>query len=349
MNTVRRAGRGALWPVRRLLDPRFADVNRRLTATSQETRDALDKVTKRVNDIVGSYAESQLESATFVGAQLRALETAVQALSLENEVLVAEIAERSDPQQERAIGEELARLTAGGGIDDLEQPVADLLNYALSHRGFAAQAELWLNPPLVIEYREREVRLADVNARIVEIPFAMRAIGRLEPGARVLDFGGSESSLALSLASLGYATTALDLRRYPFEHPGLAVVMSPIEEWDAEPESFDAALCISTLEHVGLGWYGDPRRDDGDRQALQIISERLVPQGLLVLTVPYGAGSVDAVQRRYDRPRLDALLEGWETLERRVVEQVDERVWQPVEESTGNAVALVLARKPPLA
>jgi hypothetical protein len=110
--------------------------------------------------------------------------------------------------------------------------------------------------------------------------------------------------------------------------------------------SFDAALCISTLEHVGLGWYGDSEYDAGDRRALRRIAELLVPEGLLVLTVPYGTASVDALQRRYDRAGLDTLLDGWEVLDRRVVEQVDDRVWQPVAETSGNGVALVLARKP---
>jgi len=341
VSIARRVGRGALWPIRRLLDPRFADVNRRLALT----QGTLAEIAGHMDEIIGNYAESQLESTSFVGAQLRALESAVEDLRGDTKALRAELAPHAD-EHPRIVRERFAELT-GGRIEDLDRSAAELLNYANSHRGFAAQAELWLNPPLILEHGEREVRLASVNERIVELAFASSAIGRMEPDARVLDFGSSESSLALTLASLGFEVTALDLRPYPFEHPRLRVVASPIEQWAAQPRSFDAALCVSTLEHVGLGWYGGPCHEDGgDRRALDRIYELLVPGGLLVLSVPYGAPSVDALQRRYDHAQLDALIEGWEILQRQVIEQVDERVWQPAEESHGVAVALVMARKP---
>jgi hypothetical protein len=65
-----------------------------------------------------------------------------------------------------------------------------------------------------------------------------------------------------------------------------------------------------------------------------------------VLTVPYGNPSVDEFQRRYDRAGLDALIAGWEQLERHVVERMDPVTWQPVADSSEHAVALVVARKP---
>jgi 2-polyprenyl-3-methyl-5-hydroxy-6-metoxy-1,4-benzoquinol methylase len=371
-------------PITGPIDGRVADINRRVASSTRETRGALAETTEAtrgalaaldrgLNQVVGAFAEAQLESTSFLGAQLRALEAAAQDLRADDEALRVSTDRVRDElravqsvigelhAENKALRAELGALVfaplerirdrfvrlADGTTEDLDRPAADLLNYAASHRGFAAQEELWLNPPLVVEHGEREVRLSTVNERIVEIPFAMGAVSRLEAGARVLDFGSSESSLALSLASLGFAVTALDLRTYPFAHPRLEVIASPIEDWDAEPGSFDAALCVSTLEHVGLGWYGDPRHEaGGDRVALDRISELLKPGGLLVLTVPYGAPSVDALQRRYDRRALDALLEGWEILERRVVEQVDQLIWAPVEESSAVAVALVMARRP---
>jgi 2-polyprenyl-3-methyl-5-hydroxy-6-metoxy-1,4-benzoquinol methylase len=245
----------------------------------------------------------------------------------------------------RAVRERLARLS-DGRLEDLDTAAADVLNYAGSHRGYAAQRELWFNPPLVIAYGEKDVRLSNVNERIVEVPFALRALGDVPVGSRVLDFGSSESWVALSLASMGYQVTALDLREYPFSHPNLTSVASPIETWSVQPDSYDAVLCISTLEHVGLGWYGDPDDAEAGDVALRRLSELLRAGGLLVLTVPYGTAEVTDVQRRYDRAQLDALLAGWEVLERVIVEQRDDVTWQPVPQSTKNAVALVVARNP---
>lgn len=94
-------------------------------------------------------------------------------------------------------------LLVGGSLEALDDATAALINYANSHRSFAAQAELWLNPSITIERREGGVGIGSVNERIVEVPFALRALGRVPPGSCILDFGSSESSLALSLATLG--------------------------------------------------------------------------------------------------------------------------------------------------
>jgi len=53
---------------------------------------------------------------------------------------------------------------------------------------------------------------------------------------------------------------------------------------------------------------------------------------------------VTEVQRTYDRRALDRLLEGWDVVERTVVERAGDRVWKRVEDSTGDGVALVVAR-----
>lgn len=343
MSAARRAARALAGPVRHLLDSRFADVNRRLESNTQETRAALESTRAQLSDLVGTYTSNTLESMTFVGAELREFEGRIEA-ALED--VRAETAELADERVEHELRARLARL-AQGTPEDLDDATAKLLNYAAGHAGFAAQAELWMNPPLVLEHGAGEVRLSTVNERIVEVPFALRAIAALAADARVLDFGSSENSLALSLATLGYDVTALDVRRYPFAHPRLTVVESSIDAWDAPAASFDAALCISTVEHVGLGWYGDPAMErDGDRRALDVIEAALAPGGLLVLTVPYGVAEQNELERRYDRARLDALLAGWEVRERRIVERRDDTTWLPVEDSNDHAVALVVALKP---
>lgn len=348
MPIVNRIARTLTWPLRRVLDPRFHDVTHRVALTQQQvgavhttvehvTRQ-VEQVARSVDETVSTSTAAQVEAMTFLGEGLRRT----------TDQVVTEVRELRDDLTQRAYVARLDALSNNGRLEDLDGAAAALVNHALSHVGFAAQAELWMNPPLVLEHAEGSVRLSSVNERLVEMPFAMRALGRVPIGSRILDFGSSESPIALELASMGYEVTALDVRRYPFEHPNLVSVATRLEDWEAvEPQSFDAILSVSTVEHVGLGWYGEARGvPDADRRAIERLGELLVPGGLLVLTAPYGTASVDAMQRRYDRAGIDALLDGFEIMEREVVEQVDDVTWVRTDESSGCAVALVVARAP---
>ncbi len=84
----------------------------------------------------------------------------------------------------------------------------------------------------------------------------------------MLDVGAAESILALSLAGLGFAVVALDPRGYPLPHPKLRTETTALEDWETD-ERFDAILCVSTIEHLGAGEYGESRRPAGaDERAL---------------------------------------------------------------------------------
>ncbi|MGI8728815.1 MAG: DUF268 domain-containing protein [Solirubrobacteraceae bacterium] len=348
MPIANRIAKTLTWPLRRVLDPRFHDVTHRVALTQQQVgavHSTVEQVTRHVEQVathvdetVSTSTAAQVEAMTFLGEGLRRT----------TDQIVTEVRELRDDLTQRAYVARLDKLSDNGRLEDLDGAAAALVNHALSHVGFAAQAELWMNPPLVVEHSQGAVRLASVNERAVEIPFTMRALGRVPLGSKILDFGSSESPIALELASMGYEVTALDVRRYPFAHPNLVSVATRLEDWDTpEPQSFDAVLSVSTVEHVGLGWYGEELGGaDADLRAIERLGELLVPGGLLVLTAPYGTASVGSKQRRYDRAGIDALLAGFEILEHHVVEQVDDVTWVRVDESSGCAVALVVARTP---
>jgi SAM-dependent methyltransferase len=234
-----------------------------------------------------------------------------------------------------------------GAVEDLDERAAAFLNYAGSHRGFAAQAGLWLNPAVILEYGSNAVRLAGTNERIVEFPYALRALAAAPPGGRVLDVGSTESTLAFSAACLGYEVTAVDPRGYPFEHPRLRVVAGAVEDLEDE-ESYDAVVCLSTIEHIGVGAYGQSEAERADLQAMKRMHGLTKPGGLLVLTTPYGRAETSESERRYDRAGLDALLEGWEVENLAFARRLDEREWtvETVAADDGEQrVALVTARR----
>jgi SAM-dependent methyltransferase len=239
-----------------------------------------------------------------------------------------------------------------GSVEGLDPRTASLLNYASGHKGFAAQRGLWFNPPISLAYEEGSVRAADTNERIVELPYVYRALAGATPGASILDVGAAENTLAFSLASMGFQVTAVDLHPYPLSHPQLEAVEADLLEWETG-QTFDAVVCLSTLEHIGLGAYGDAAEETDsstDRQALERIRELTRPGGLFVLTVPFGAASGDATQRSYDRTALDRLLADWSVEDLTIVRQHDRLTWIP-DDGSNNAdgarrVALVTATRP---
>lgn len=333
---LRSLARALLWPLRRFFDPRFGGLSEHVSAESHATREHIAALTadqhnvqlveqsKQLEDFsrfVVAGRDANIDAATFVGEALRDLEDRISEL---------------DRTIRPVSG---GPLTMGDAISDLDAGAARFLDHAAGHTGFAAQRGLWFNWPIALTYTPQDVRLYSVNERIVEVPYVLRATAGLEPGARILDVGAAESTLALSLASLGYEVVALDPRGYPLTHPKLRAESSPIEAWEtAEP--FDAVLCVSTIEHIGAGDYGDePGPEGADERALRKIHELTKPGGMLVLTAPLGRDG-------YERSRLEELLESWDVTDFTVSEQTTPTTWLTGEGGPApTSVALVTATR----
>ncbi|MBU6159305.1 MAG: DUF268 domain-containing protein [Bacteroidetes bacterium] len=52
--------------------------------------------------------------------------------------------------------------------------------------------------------------------------------------------------------------------------------------------SIPSLSCMHTIEHIGLGRYGDPLDYDGDLKAINELSRVLSPGGILLMVVPVG-------------------------------------------------------------
>jgi SAM-dependent methyltransferase len=142
-----------------------------------------------------------------------------------------------------------------------------------------------------------------VSEQSVEVPLVLREVG--PEGSSILDFGGYESILPLSLSALGYQVTVLDQRPYPFRHPRLRTVCADLFA-DPPPldRQFDLVMSISTIEHLGLGHYAEQARPDGDREGVERLWNLVQPGGRLVASVPAGRPSEQRGYRVYDEARL---------------------------------------------
>ncbi len=146
-----------------------------------------------------------------------------------------------------------------------------------------------------------------ISEQVIENAFVLREVD--SSVRRVLDFGAFESTLPLALAALGLDVTVVDQRRYPFAAQRLSVIQHDIlRPLAALPSDFDLVYSISTIEHVGLGHYGDPSIAAGDGIALANLWDKVRPGGRLIFSVPAGRPSVQRGYRVYDEVALRKVM-----------------------------------------
>jgi SAM-dependent methyltransferase len=128
------------------------------------------------------------------------------------------------------------------------------------------------------------------DERPIEIPWCL---SRYNGEQRVLDLGYAfaEPSYLAGLVSLG-ASGLVGVDLASAEVPGLRSTVADARELPFEAGSFELAICISTLEHIGRDneVYGleSRRDDDGAVRSLKELLRVLTGSGRLLLTVPCG-------------------------------------------------------------
>eukprot|EP00475_Leptophrys_vorax_P021830 TRINITY_DN2965_c0_g3_i1.p1 TRINITY_DN2965_c0_g3~~TRINITY_DN2965_c0_g3_i1.p1 ORF type:complete len:343 (-),score=4.82 TRINITY_DN2965_c0_g3_i1:179-1207(-) len=133
-------------------------------------------------------------------------------------------------------------------------------------------------------------------------------------GKSVLIIGSQVPWLeAMCLAYHASSITTVDFNKPVVDYPGLKQIT--IEELDATDETFDIVLSYSSLEHDGLGRYGDPLNPIGDLLRMKKIKGLLSPEGIFFLGVPNGNDTlVWNGHRVYGPMRMPKLIEGYKVL-----------------------------------
>jgi len=207
---------------------------------------------------------------------------------------------------EREYAEMLAQL----GFAQHEKPDYAHVREAILTQEIQAQvavpppaAPLWLAP--------QPLRYQPVNERSVEIPWAL---ANLPQRGAILDIGSCEATYLSALAQHGRIVHALDARDCRDDIPE-AVVFHAQNLFGNSllPLSYDAILCLSTLEHLGLPHYGSDMIVGGDALALAEMARLLKPAGTLLVTVPAGISKTTLWYRQYSAPDLAHLFAHWHT------------------------------------
>ncbi|KAJ0392712.1 hypothetical protein P43SY_009387 [Pythium insidiosum] len=122
---------------------------------------------------------------------------------------------------------------------------------------------------------------------------------------------------SVCIAMEAASCTTIDYNKLRYDHPKIATFTLAEFQTLAPRKQFDVILSISSLEHDGLGRYGDPLDPDGDfkamRELLQYVNvDQAANPTRLFLAVPVGPDAlIWNSQRIYGPLRLPLLLEAW--------------------------------------
>ncbi|MEH1781097.1 MAG: DUF268 domain-containing protein [Nostoc sp.] len=264
---------------------------------------------------------SQLEQKV---EQLSQLEQKVKQLSqLEQKVKqLSQLEQKVDqlPQLQQAIDQLSAELQVNNNV----------ASQFASAEEAKIKSGLWFNDPIWVGHRDNgEAYWVETTERILEKTFVMHSLACLYQSRdiEILDVGAAESLLSYELASFNYSVTAIDIRPIALFHPNLKFVKTDICNPVLPPASFDCVIALSTLEHIGLGWYGDETGESYDIKAVQQISLLLKPEGSFILTVPYGKKALTPVHRIYNQESLQKLIQDFKIVQISYGVRKDEFTW----------------------
>ena len=114
-----------------------------------------------------------------------------------------------------------------------------------------------------------------------ECAVATYHINRLNP-KNILDIGSYRHFILGLLAH--FKVTTIDIRDRKTISNNEVVVTGDAKNLDLPDNSFDAVMSLCTLEHLGLGRYGDEFDVDADKKAFQEMIRVLKPGGHLIFT-----------------------------------------------------------------
>lgn len=161
-------------------------------------------------------------------------------------------------------------------------PVNPSIVYSLRNKSFLTRKMAGFAVKYIIKKTYSKIT---VNPRFFENTFVLNIMNtRLNKGSKILDIGSAESDLPLYLHASGFAVIPFDQRNYPFL-PSVRGDAIRLHDY-FEPASFDAISVISTIEHIGLGSYGDHKSPVSYSYLIDQWKILLKPGGYMVMTLP---------------------------------------------------------------
>jgi len=140
-------------------------------------------------------------------------------------------------------------------------------------------------------------------------------------GAKLLEVGCAEADFVTPLKALrpDLHITIMDQRLHDGTRAGAdaSIRGDVLQPTLFPPASFDVIIACSVIEHVGIGRYNDPLREDGDSVAMANIHRWVKPDGLFYMDVPYRPEGPSDPFRKYNEADLQSrVIKGWTEIDR---------------------------------
>jgi ubiquinone/menaquinone biosynthesis C-methylase UbiE len=140
------------------------------------------------------------------------------------------------------------------------------------------------------------------SERIVEFDFVARNLVYPKKQMNILEIGSGSSRLAAAISDYSrgeWNVFGIDIAE------AVSDIRMDARMMGFQSETFDQVICVSTIEHVGIGTNVDQGR--GDFEVIKEILRILKKRGSLIISVPFGKTNSPS-HRIYDSDALTQLL-----------------------------------------
>jgi SAM-dependent methyltransferase len=151
-----------------------------------------------------------------------------------------------------------------------------------------------------------------MHSRSIEHGWCLEQITK---DSKILEVGCTTSYFSHELAARTKRLYGLDVRPCPSKPPLMVFSQQDIRKTEYPENFFDIIILVSTLEHIGLGGYGDYQQQNGDIEAVAQLRRILIPGGKILITVPFsGSFTVCGITRIYDEDRIKKICESFKVI-----------------------------------
>lgn len=120
-----------------------------------------------------------------------------------------------------------------------------------------------------------------------------------------------------------------DYRPAPLTLSNLKSMRGDLTALPFADSSVESISCMHTIEHIGLGRYGDPIDPDGDIKAVEELKRVIAPNGNLLFVVPMGKPRIQFnAHRIYSFEMIEQLFPEFELRNFSLVTDNNEFIWE---------------------